>query len=189
MWLSLSSTASTAEFDKRFEQLFERLKTPLEYFFTVKCQQPKEEVQDLIMITMQRVVEKMHTYDPANSMFSTWVFVLARNIVIDHVRKSQKKSNRTFSMDAAVTLNSGEELVFDTVKDEELDPQEVLERKEAHARLHECIEQLKPQTKEVLVMFYLDQLKLVEIAEKLDIGLNSVKILLFRARAKLLEIY
>jgi len=188
LWLSLS-LASTAEFNKRFEQLFERLKPSLEYLFLVKCQQSKEETQDLIMITAQRVVEKLPQYDPANGMFSTWVFTLARNIVIDHVRKHQKKSNLTLSMNAPVTLDDGEELMLSNIQNDDLGPLDVLERKESHARLHQCIDQLKPQTKQVLVMFYLEQLKMVEIAEKLNIGINSVKILLFRARATLAKAY
>jgi DNA-directed RNA polymerase specialized sigma24 family protein len=49
--------------------------------------------------------------------------------------------------------------------------------------------QLSPEAKEVMVLFYLKQLKLTEICEKLHMGMSKVKVIMFRSRAKLKEIY
>lgn len=188
LWLSLSEAKSQQEFDKRFSLLFERIKQPLEFFFKVKCKKDHHDAQDLVMSTMGRILEKLHLYDPSNSAFSTWAFSIAYNLMLDGARKGRKRST-TFSINEPVITDEGEDMLHETILDDAMDPNDLLERKESHERLHASIDRLKPESKKVVTMFYLDQLKMVEIAEKLNMGLNNVKIVLMRARRKLAEIY
>ena len=140
------------------------------------------------METMRRVLEKMHLYDSEGGMFSTWVFSIARNILIDNMRRNRVQ-NAMCSIDAPMTIGDDDDVPILSLEDGTPLPDELLNKKELHAHLHKCIEKLPPQTKQAVMLFYFDQIKLVEIAEAMNIGLNNVKTLLFRARHKLAEIY
>lgn len=187
LWLSLSEAKSTHEYDKCFTAIFERLKAPLEHYFKVKCGKSTQDADDLILVTMERVLEKMHLYDESSGMFSTWVFTIARNALIDQVRKDRIKK-ASYSIDAPVATDDGE-MAMDVFEEGTPLPDELLMAKQSYERLHKCIGTLQPEAQKVVVMFYFEQLKMVEICEKLSMHMANVKILLFRARKTLAEIY
>src|SRR5271167_4280804 len=54
----------------------------------------RDEVDDLVQETWLRVLERGSSYD-GRSRFEPWLFTIARNLAIDHLRKG-----RTFSLDS-----------------------------------------------------------------------------------------
>jgi len=187
LYASLINTTSESEFDKRFSTLFERLKPSLEHFFFIKCSQSKHATDDLVMMTMTRALEKLHLYDPSETQFSTWVFAIARNTMLDGIRRDRSKAH--VSIDAAVQADNDDTKFSDFIQDDSPTAQEVMESEEKREHARRCLDQLSPEAKEVMVLFYLKQLKLTEICEKLHMGMSKVKVIMFRSRAKLKEIY
>ena len=88
-----------------------------------------------------------------------------------------------------VTINCAKDLLAKRRNDEELN--EELVGGEGHASqediltLRQAIETLPPQQKEILTLYYLNDVPIKTIAEILNKNVNTVKVTLFRARENL----
>jgi RNA polymerase sigma-70 factor (ECF subfamily) len=47
----------------------------------------RADAEDLVADVFVRLVDRLHTYDPARGSVRTWVLVMARNAIVDHVRR------------------------------------------------------------------------------------------------------
>ena len=68
---------------------------------------------------------------------------------------------------------------------EEVLPDQIARDTDTYMDLHRAIEQLRPEYREVIKLFYLDDLSVKEIAQILNKNENTVKTQLFRARETL----
>lgn len=99
--------------------------------------------------------------------FAPWLYTIARRSVLDHLRQKYRP------LDA---LASDAEFPSDVAEDDEVDA--VLDR----AQLAQSLAVLPPGEREVLVLFYLQDLALEECAQILEIPVGTVKSRLSRAR-------
>ena len=90
-----------------------------------------------------------------------------------------------------VTINNAKNLLIgrqypEEINDEILGADEPIRREEA-MDIRDAIEKLKPEYKEAITLFYVNDLPVKEIAAILDVTENVVKLRLTRARKKLKE--
>jgi RNA polymerase sigma-70 factor (ECF subfamily) len=104
--------------------------------------------------------------DPAR--LRPWLFGIARRVVMDHLRKAYAEPERE-----EVDMN------------EIANPDDVSEIAEDLAMMHEALARMPFVEREVLVLFYLHELSLNQLAEVLVVPVGTVKSRLFRARALL----
>src|SRR6516165_12612745 len=71
-------------------QLITRYQNQLFRYLLRMVRQPAE-AEDLFQQTWMRVVEKIRSFD-ASRNFDAWLFTLARNLAIDHLRRSRPQS-------------------------------------------------------------------------------------------------
>ena len=128
--------------------------------------------EDLFQETWLRVLERGGTYD-GESRFSTWLFSLARHLVIDTYRR-----RRPLSLDSLSEPEEGEPL---QVADERPTPFEQALSAEERNQVTACLAVLPPAYREVLVLRFQEELSLEEIAEVAAIPLSTVKSRLYRA--------
>jgi len=95
-----------------------------------------------------------------------WLFGIARRAVMDRLR--------------LVYAAPGAEVT--DVADEAAPPDDRLELEERHRALDEEIDQLPVIERDVLVLFYLQNLSLQQLAEVMDVPIGTIKSRLFRAR-------
>ena len=81
---------------KAFEELLNRYRSQVFGYFVSACRH-RETAEDLFQETFFRIIRSARSYKPKSS-FRTWVFTIARNILIDWSRKSKKGAH-------AVNLN------------------------------------------------------------------------------------
>ncbi len=105
------------------------------------------------------------------SSVKTWLLVIARNRAINTQRRYQPQ---LVDVDAAYDLASSD-----------TGPQELVEREFDKARVRAALEHLSPDQREVLVLFFFQQLTGPEIAEVLNISIGTVKSRLHRAKEAL----
>lgn len=72
------------KFSKIFDDYFEKLYKF--FFFRLRNQQDAE---DLTSETFERIVKKFHQYEDRGFPLSAWIFKLAKNILIDFLRKKK----------------------------------------------------------------------------------------------------
>jgi RNA polymerase sigma-70 factor (ECF subfamily) len=129
----------------------------------------EQDAMDASQEALIRIYTKIHSYEE-KAQFKTWVQRIVTNICIDKFRRhrptvSIEEHNMVFSTDNNVESH----LITSSVARD----------------IREAIDQLPEHHKAVVVLRYLQDFSYKEIAESLDLPLNTVKSYLFRARQQL----
>jgi RNA polymerase sigma-70 factor (ECF subfamily) len=113
------------------------------------------------------------------SKLSSWIYRIATNAALDHLRRPSQMITKMSSIDT----EREEEPVRLIGKISFIDQQ--LIRKEMNACIRNVIKKLPEDYRTVIVLGELEEFKNHEIAEILQVSLDTVKIRLHRARKKL----
>jgi RNA polymerase sigma-70 factor, ECF subfamily len=158
--------------DQLIEQYQHRLLRYL-LFLTGK----REVAEDLFQETWMRVLLRGAQYN-GKARFDTWLFTIARNLVIDLSRKRQMSSLDEMS-------EAGEdERPFEVAIDGP-SPFEQFATREDRAEVAEVLMKLEPNYREVLTLRFHEELSLEEIASVTRAPLSTVKSRLYRGLAAL----
>lgn len=143
------------------------------YFFVFGMVRNTMDAEDLTMIAFEKAFSRIHTWKQDTCKFSTWLFSIARNTVIDFIRTNEKR------------LISGEDVSrFIALQDECWTPEEQIMHAENVKIIEGCIEKLSPKRRE-LMNLHIDGNKDEMIAEILNISHLAVRTKLNRTRNKL----
>jgi len=178
----LVQQAITKGDQKAYAELLSRYRESV-YYMMLKMVNNKDDADDLTIEAFGRAFKKLDQYTP-NYAFSTWLFKIASNNAIDFLRK--KKLNNTISMDA-----KNENSDYDTgnlVKSNTLDPEEFYIKKQKVEMVRAVIDKLKPKYRELVELFYFQELSHEEISARLNLPIGTIKAQLFRARDFLFEL-
>lgn len=130
--------------------------------------------EDLFQQTWVRVMERARSYDPRRS-FESWLFAIAHNLAIDHLRRRQPES-----LDEPLAANSGGTRA-DLTPSAAPDALDQLLAGERSALVTEAVAEMPALFREVLTLRFEEEMKLDEIAEVLSLPLGTVKTRLHRA--------
>ncbi len=135
-----------------------------------------EDARDLGQEVFIKVFSLLDRFDEEYA-FSSWLFRIATNHCIDHLRRNRLKF---LSLDGGLNKD-GEEFEMQ-LPDSGPEPDVVLQRKEALVRLEEVIGELPPHYKVITILRHDQELSYEEIAEILHLPLGTVKARIHRAR-------
>lgn len=141
----------------------------------------KEDIEDICLESFQKAFSQIGTYNP-DYKFSTWLYRIARNTAFDHIsRKDREKSNLpTTSISEQLTEMNEIPATMHNPEDEIINQQE-------YDKWLNNIEKLKDDYKTVAKMNLIDNFGYKEIAEALELPINTVKTRIRRAKALLLK--
>ncbi len=159
---------------ERLAILFERHQVPLFNYFLRLTGGNRVVSEDLVQDVFTRILKYRTTYH-GEDKFSVWIYKIARNAHIDHLRRTRE----TIPLD---------ERLADPLSGE-AGPAARAERDQEAALLNRALTELSPRKQEILVLCRYQNLKYREIAELLDCPVGTVKGLMHRAVAELSEIY
>lgn len=128
--------------------------------------------EDLTGEVFMRMVSRISTYHPTGVPFQAWLYRIARNLIIDHIRKAKSKS--------AVPL---EAVPF--IKDTSAGPSTLIEKKLTVEKLQEALNHIDHDQAEVIRLRFLVGLQINEVAERLQKTAAAVKALQHRGLAAL----
>jgi RNA polymerase sigma-70 factor (ECF subfamily) len=149
--------------DHSLENLIERYANHI-YNFIRHYIHNLQEAEDLTQDVFIKVWKHIRKFDLSKS-FKVWIFQIARNTAIDFLRKKKEIS---FSDMAE------EDDVFETPDLEPL-PSELLEKKESQKMVKEALEQMPLKYREVLTLYFQNQLNFREISEINNESIDTVK--------------
>jgi len=132
--------------------------------------------QDLFQETWLRVLERGSQYS-GRSRFETWMFAIARNLMIDQTRK-----RTTVSLDEATDPDKDRPL---EIAADIPSPFDHFQSGEQAARVGHALLTLHPLYREVLVLRFHEEMSLEEIAQVSSAPLSTVKSRLYRGMAAL----
>jgi RNA polymerase sigma-70 factor (ECF subfamily) len=164
-----------------YAELMERYRDSI-YFMVLKMVNNRDDADDLTIEAFGKAFKRLHQYTPKFA-FSTWLFKIASNNCIDFIRKKRIKA---LSLDQGFTNDEGDSMAF-TVRDDKLDPEQAMQRKQRINKMRDVVAQLKPRYRELVELRYFKEYSYDEIAQELDLPLGTVKAQLFRAREFLLN--
>ena len=138
------------------------------------------EAQDLTQEVFIRVFRSLKSFRAGQGSFSVWLARLARNLLIDHYRRS-KHDRATSSIEDQVGLL--EEKTAVTGRADAL-----LAGREASEALQNALQKLSPDLRETVILRDVEEMEYKEIAQVLDVPEGTVKSRLNRGRAELIRI-
>ncbi len=141
----------------------------------------KEDIEDICLESFQKAFSQMASYNPEYK-FSTWLYRIARNTALDHIsRKDREKSN----MPTTSISESGSDAAEIPWPVE--NPEDRIINRQEYDKLVANIDRLKEDYRIVAKMNLIDNFGYREIAESLEIPINTVKTRIRRAKAQLLK--
>ena len=146
-----------------FAELYARHKGPLYRFFKRQCRH--ELVDELFQETWARVIKARASYK-ASAKFTTWLYRIAHNLLIDYGRKHSRQPH-------LVAVNSDEDSIH--VEDTQASVSERAQASQLGQRLLDAINSLPIEQREAFLLKEESGLSLNEIAEVLDVGKETVK--------------
>ena len=135
----------------------------------------REISEDIFQETWMRVLMRGAQFN-GNSRFDTWLFTIARNLVVDMRRK------RTMASLDEMSETGENERPFE-VPVNDPSPLDQFQSSEDRAEIHEVLVRLEAHSREVLVLRFYEELSLEEIAGITRAPLSTVKSRLYRGLA------
>lgn len=133
----------------------------------------REEIEDVVSEVFFKAYRNLHRYRPDHP-FSTWLYRLSANHVVDHGRRERRRL-------AATELP-------EQLRDARPGPDERAERDERSTQVRQALGELKPRYREVMFLVYIEGLPVEETARVLGVPQGTVKSRLLRGRAALRKV-
>jgi RNA polymerase sigma-70 factor (family 1) len=152
-------------FDTIFDRFYERLTV-----FATGIVGDKEAAKDIVQEVFVELAEKQGTIDRIQN-FQAFLFIAARNRCANYLRREKRLTarNRLFME----RLDDPDELANDRLDDEFL------------CALHQSMERLPGRSRQIVELYYIEEMRYKEIAEKLHISDRTVESTLRSALLKL----
>ncbi len=144
------------------------------YWVIRKMVQDHDDADDITQEVFIKVHSALRDFREESNLF-TWLYRIATNYAINHIRKVKVKN--TISV----------EIVTDPISADEKDGGENLDDERRRRILEEAIETLPPQQRAVFNMRYYDELPYDEIAKILEKSVGGIKANYFHAVKKIGE--
>jgi RNA polymerase sigma-70 factor (ECF subfamily) len=144
--------------------------------------QGADNAEDLAQIVFLKVHEGLKDFR-GEAKLSTWVYRIATNVAADRARSASLRERPHSGADLLKVAEAEDANTWTSEKAPDID-QELVHR-EMTACIRSIVEQLPESYREVILLSEFEDMKNGEIAEILGITLETVKIRLFRGRAKL----
>lgn len=136
-------------------------------------------IDDICSRSFEKAFRQISSYDPSRSQFYTWLRTIARNTALDMLEQESRLRSKYVSLDE----DGGRSAVFESIGDEMETPLESIIKTEDRQETEKYIEGLPDLYREVARKRMLDGLQYKEIAEELDMELNTVRTRIRRAKA------
>lgn len=171
-------------YEAAFRELIRRYQRPV-FSLIYRMVRDRELSEDLSQETFVKVLNAIDRYNPQYK-FSSWIFKIANNAAIDHLRK---KELATLSLEGAPDATTQERMAATALQigDAGESPLEELEARELGLAIERAISRLRPEYRSCILMRHVEGRPYEEIADVLGLPLGTVKTYIHRARAELKE--
>ncbi len=134
----------------------------------------REDAEDLTHQVFLRAWQKIDGYEQRGFPFSSWLYQISRNSIIDFYR------SRKYHLDL--------EEIENIIPDEKITNSEAVDLKIRIKELMSAISQLKQEYQDVIIMRFVDELSVKEVANILNKTEGATKLVQYRAVKELKKI-
>ncbi|HXZ31285.1 MAG TPA: sigma-70 family RNA polymerase sigma factor [Terriglobales bacterium] len=143
-----------------------------------------DDAQDLTQEVFIKMYRTLNTYDIERGAFMTWVTTMARNLLVDHFRKT-KQDRMTDSLDAPPSEREDAMPLSEQLADASLAPDARAQSQQVGETVHNALQKLSPDLREAVILRDLQDMDYKEIATVLKVPEGTVKSRINRGRAEL----
>lgn len=157
-----------------FARVLERYSQPV-FSLIVKMTGRREDAEELTQDVFMKVFRSLDHFQ-GNSSFSTWLYRIAYNTAISALRK-RKDEWAVMEESIAGRIDEDEaEYELESIREEQIDC------------LEKALEQLPPDERTLILLFYMQEKSIEDIAAIMELSVSNVKTKLHRIRKKLWRI-
>jgi RNA polymerase sigma-70 factor (ECF subfamily) len=165
-----------------FRELIRRYERPL-FSLVYRMVRDRETAEELAQDTFVKALNNIDRYSPEFKL-SSWLFKIANNLAIDHLRKARLPTVSLSGSPDAATAAEVEATSFEVAANTP-SPLEALEARELGSSIERAIGRLRPEYRSCILMRHVEGRSYEEIATTLDLPLGTVKTYIHRARNEL----
>jgi RNA polymerase sigma-70 factor (ECF subfamily) len=152
-----------------FETLLGRYRRPL-FNVVLRTVRDRGRAEEVYQDVWTKVVERSDDFR-GDAKFSTWLYTIARNLSIDHLRKQRHRDHASLDLPVA----GGSSTLVQRVAGSGPTPDELAGGALLRSRLVEAVEALPDEQREVFVLRQVQGLAFSEIADVVGASTNTVK--------------
>lgn len=167
----------------RFQQVYDEYHAKIRRYLTRIVGQ--NEAEDLTQEVFVKVGQSLETFR-GESQLSTWIYRIATNAALDRLRQPSVRygGEKLIPVESIAEIKADADIQTGELK---ASTEQKLIRREMNGCIREIIQSLPDPYRSVIILSELEDLKDGEIAEILGLTLQTAKVRLHRARAKLRE--
>lgn len=137
----------------------------------------QEEIEDLVQDVFIKSYTNIQSFD-MDQRFSPWIYRIAHNTFVNELKRKKRGSFVFFDADTILPQLPAKETADSEALDSEL-----------RAELDSLLTELSVKYREIIVLYYFEELSYQEISEVLKIPVTTVGVRMSRARKKLRTSY
>jgi len=165
-----------------YRELLRRYERPV-FALLYRMVRDRALAEDLAQDTFVKILNGLRSYRP-EFKFSSWVFKIANNAAIDHLRR---RAVDTISLHGSPDAVTPERIAATTLDlpDRRETPLEEVEARELGSAIERAIGRLRPEYRSCILLRHVEGHSYDEISQMLDLPLGTVKTYIHRARNEL----
>ena len=150
------------------------------YRFTGSC----NDAEDLTQEVFLKLYKNLASFDTQKGSFQTWITTLARNLLVDHFRRT-RLDRASDSLDASFDGEEDGPTMADRLADPRPSQEQHVAGLELKVRVQNALKQLSPELREAVILRDLEDMDYKEISQVLRIPEGTVKSRISRGRGEL----
>jgi len=161
-----------------WEAFCKEYSTPLLAFVQFRFRCNREKAEEIVQMTFIRCVKSIRNFKPSRGTLLNWLKTISKNEAHTILQQEQKQLTAKTSV-----LSSAEKIkgVLEQMDTAAL-PEEIIAKGEFQLLIHETIAELYSQYRKVLILKYVENRKVAEIAVMLGQSEKAIESLLSRSR-------
>lgn len=161
-----------AAFEAFFEDHFPGL-----FRFALARVKNSDLARDLVQTAICKAIANLRSYR-GEATLAAWLYTICRYEINGHFRRSGRRPEEVDLVDETPAVRA----TLDSISAERGDPEAALDEKEYKALVHATLDRLPPRYGKALEWKYIDELPVLEIAQRLQVGPKAAESILTRAR-------
>lgn len=149
------------------------------YYLVLKLVKSEQDTEDILQDTYIKILEKLPQYQyKGENSFASWTGVIASNTALDFLRKKRPALFSEISGDEHFAFDKADESI-------EFQPEQQYDKKETAEIVSMLLSELSEEQRICILLFYLQDLSVKEIAEQCQCSENTIKSRLNYGRKKI----
>jgi len=137
----------------------------------------EDDIEDLVQDVFIKAYTNIQSFD-VRRRFSPWIYRIAHNTFVNELKRKGARGDTLFDFDTVLPFLASPDTADAMTLSDEL-----------RTRLDALLDGLSPKYREVIILYYIEELSYEEMSDVLKIPVTTVGVRLKRGRDKLLAAY